>query len=242
MNGICDIFNDKCNKHFIDSIKYDEDSEKYICKICDESIKDKSKVYRHLEKQHEIDCKPKTSSKIYNANEELYNHLSEIEYDEAKYKELYRFIMNDIDIQLCSCIDSTYVSRIFDWENNRGNTVLILDVVKNYLLVEIDDDKKYEVYDKWEEYKKLEHNIYKKEYGKKLMDIAIQLYNGKIERKINIDDLYKPIIEAEDTYSELMTYFDIIDKLNYQGYIGCEYKPSSNTQDSLGWAKKYNIK
>jgi hydroxypyruvate isomerase len=36
--------------------------------------------------------------------------------------------------------------------------------------------------------------------------------------------------------------FDIIDKLNYQGYIGCEYKPSSNTQDSLGWAKKYNIK
>ena len=36
--------------------------------------------------------------------------------------------------------------------------------------------------------------------------------------------------------------FDIIDKLNYQGYIGCEYKPSSNTQDSLVWAKKYNIK
>ena len=36
--------------------------------------------------------------------------------------------------------------------------------------------------------------------------------------------------------------FDMIDKLNYQGYIGCEYKPSSNTQDSLVWAKKYNIK
>ena len=213
MNALCDIFNNKCNKHFIDYIKYDENSEKYICNLCNESIKDKSKVYRHLEKQHEIYCKPENSSKIYKANEALYNHLYDIGYNEAKYKELYRFIMNDIDIQLCTCSDSTYVSRIFDWENNRGNNVLILDVVKNYILVEIDDDKKYEVYDKWEDYKKLENNIYKNGYGKKLMDISIQLYNGKIERKINIDDLYKPIIDAVDTYSELIKYFNIIDKL-----------------------------
>ena len=213
MNALCDIFNNKCDQHFIDYVKYDEDSEKYICKKCNEYIKDKSSVYRHLEKQHNISCKPKNSSKIYNANEELYTYLSKIEYDEAKYKELYRFIMNDIDIQLCSCNDPTYVSRIFDWENNRGNNVIILDVVKNYILVEIDDDKKYEVYDRWEHYKKFEHNIYKKEYGRKLMDIAIQIYNKKIERKIIVDDLYKPIIEAEDTYSELLKYFDIIDKL-----------------------------
>lgn len=214
MNGLCDVFNNKCNEHFMDHIDYEEDSEKYICKKCKESIKDKSKVYRHLEKQHGIECKPKNASKIYNANETIYNLLSEMGYDEAKYKELYRFIMNDIDIQFCSCIDPTYVSRIFDWENNRGNNVSTLDVVKNYILVEIEDDKKYEVYDKWEEYKNLEHNIYKKEYGKKLTDIAIQLYNGNIERKkINIDDLYKPIIEAVDTYSELKEYFEIIDKL-----------------------------
>ena len=223
MDGLCDVFNNKCNGHFMDHIDYDEDSETFICKLCATagscvSIKEKSKVYRHLEDQHEVECKPKLSSKVYNANETIYNLLSElklegIKYDEEKYKELYRFIMNDIDIQFCSCTDPKYVSRIFDWENNRGNNVLILDVVKNYILVEIDDDKKYEVYDKWEKYKKLTNNIYKKDYGKKLMDIAIQLYNGNIERKINIDDLYKPIIEADDTYSELLKYFDIIDKL-----------------------------
>jgi hydroxypyruvate isomerase len=36
--------------------------------------------------------------------------------------------------------------------------------------------------------------------------------------------------------------FNMINELNYQGYIGCEYKPSTNTKDSLSWAKKYNIK
>ena len=213
MNGLCDVFNNKCNDHFMDHIDYDEDSERYICKICSVSIKDKSKAYRHLEDNHVLQCKPKNTSKIYIANETIYNLLSELNYNEEKYKELYRFIMNDIDIQFCSCSDPTYVSRIFDWENNRGNNVLILDVVKNYILVEIDDDKKYEVYDKWEEFKKQTNNIYKKDYGKRLMDIAIQLYNNKIERKIDIDDLYKPIIESEDTYSELMKYFKIIDRL-----------------------------
>lgn len=213
MNGLCDVFNGKCNTHFMDCIVYEENSEKYICKICTENIIERSKVYRHLEKQHNIQCKTKDNSKIYNANETIYNLLSSLNYNEGNYKELYRFIMNDIDIQFCSCFDPTYVSRIFDWENNRGNNVLILDVVKNYILVEIVDDKKYEVYDKWEEYKKQTNNIYKKDYGKKLMDIGIQLYNNKIERKIDIDQLYKPIIESEDTYSELMKYFDIIDKL-----------------------------
>ena len=213
MNGLCDIFNGKCNTHFMDCIEYEDNSEKYICKICNENITEKSKVYRHLEKQHNIHCKPKTNSKVYNANATIYNLLSELNYDEGKYLELYRFIMNDIDIQFCSCSDPTYVSRIFDWENNRGNNVLILDVVKNYILVEIVDDKKYEVYDKWEEYKNKTNKIYKKDYGKKLMNIGIQLYNNKIERNIDIDDLYKPIIEADDTYSELMKYFEIIDKL-----------------------------
>ena len=213
MDALCDVFNNKCNEHFMKFISYDENSEKWICNSCGCNIIEKSKVYRHLEKQHGIQCKNKDTSKIYNANEKIYNLLSDLNYNEDKYLSLYRFIMQDIDIQFCSCFDPTYVSRIFDWENNRGNNVLILDVIKNYILVEIDDDKKYEVYDKWEEYKKLTNNIYKKEYGKKLMDIAIQLYNNKIERKIDMDELYKPIIDSDNTYLELMKYFDIINKL-----------------------------
>ncbi|MEO7726980.1 MAG: hydroxypyruvate isomerase, partial [Burkholderiales bacterium] len=30
-----------------------------------------------------------------------------------------------------------------------------------------------------------------------------------------------------------------IDKLGYQGWIGCEYKPAAKTIDGLGWTKPY---
>jgi hydroxypyruvate isomerase len=33
--------------------------------------------------------------------------------------------------------------------------------------------------------------------------------------------------------------FDFIDRIGYQGWIGCEYKPKTETVAGLGWAKKY---
>ena len=33
--------------------------------------------------------------------------------------------------------------------------------------------------------------------------------------------------------------FKLLKQLNYSGYIGCEYKPSKNSIDSLNWIKKY---
>jgi hydroxypyruvate isomerase len=30
-----------------------------------------------------------------------------------------------------------------------------------------------------------------------------------------------------------------IDRLGYQGWVGCEYKPAGTTQDGLGWTKRY---
>ena len=36
--------------------------------------------------------------------------------------------------------------------------------------------------------------------------------------------------------------FNLINDLKYDGYIGCEYKPSDNTMDGLIWAKKFGIK
>jgi hydroxypyruvate isomerase len=33
--------------------------------------------------------------------------------------------------------------------------------------------------------------------------------------------------------------FDYIDKLGYDGWIGCEYKPATKTADGLGWVKSY---
>ena len=33
--------------------------------------------------------------------------------------------------------------------------------------------------------------------------------------------------------------FDVIDRLGYAGWIGCEYKPQGRTEDGLGWARPY---
>ena len=33
--------------------------------------------------------------------------------------------------------------------------------------------------------------------------------------------------------------FDHLDRLGYQGWIGCEYRPRTGTLDGLGWVKPY---
>ncbi len=33
--------------------------------------------------------------------------------------------------------------------------------------------------------------------------------------------------------------FDTLDQLGYQGWIGCEYKPQTTTQEGLGWIRPY---
>jgi hydroxypyruvate isomerase len=35
--------------------------------------------------------------------------------------------------------------------------------------------------------------------------------------------------------------FEAIDRSGYKGWIGCEYKPRTRTEDGLGWAKKYGV-
>ena len=35
--------------------------------------------------------------------------------------------------------------------------------------------------------------------------------------------------------------FDLLDKLGYKGWIGCEYRPRGNTWEGLGWASRYGI-
>ncbi len=35
--------------------------------------------------------------------------------------------------------------------------------------------------------------------------------------------------------------FEAIDRLGYKGWIGCEYKPKTRTEDGLGWARPYGI-
>ena len=33
--------------------------------------------------------------------------------------------------------------------------------------------------------------------------------------------------------------FDALDKMGYDGWVGCEYKPLTTTADGLGWASSY---
>ena len=35
--------------------------------------------------------------------------------------------------------------------------------------------------------------------------------------------------------------FETIDRFGYTGWIGCEYKPRTRTEDGLGWAKNYGV-
>ena len=44
--------------------------------------------------------------------------------------------------------------------------------------------------------------------------------------------------EGEINYAAV---FDAIDRLGYAGWIGCEYKPRTRTEDGLGWARRYGI-
>jgi hydroxypyruvate isomerase len=44
--------------------------------------------------------------------------------------------------------------------------------------------------------------------------------------------------EGEINYGAV---FEVIDKLGYQGFIGCEYRPRTRTEDGLGWAEAYGV-
>ncbi|XP_067846126.1 putative hydroxypyruvate isomerase isoform X2 [Heptranchias perlo] len=46
----------------------------------------------------------------------------------------------------------------------------------------------------------------------------------------------EPDSPGEINYSHI---FNLLEKLGYQGYIGCEYSPKGNTVDGLGWLRTY---
>ena len=218
MEGLIDIFNCKVESyvkylgfHTLKSIEsFDEDDE-YICK-CGTKISRKSDFIKHIEKQHKY-VRPKSSSKLYNSFVEIYNYFNIKNYNEKQLINLYKFILNDIDIQYYECNDPEYVSRIFDWENDRGQPVQNLDIMKNQILVQIPDEKKCDIYNKWESLKHTDNAIYKNIFGKKMFDLAIQIYNNKVTRIVNHEELYKPIINNIDTHAEIMKFFKIVEKL-----------------------------
>lgn len=217
MEGLVNIFNNKIESwvKYIDNIEdFDElfaEDEHYCCNVCKTTTSKKSDFKKHIVK-HNYN-KPSTNTKLHNAFVEIYNYFVLKKYDEPELIKLYKFILNDIDVQYYDCTDPEYVSRIFDWENNRGKAVETLDIIKNPILVKIPDNKKFEIYEKWEELKHKNNDIYKKNFGQKIFDIAIQLYNNEIKRTIDHEELFRPIIDNADTYKEINKFFDIVEKL-----------------------------
>lgn len=217
MEGLVNIFNNKI-KSWVEYLfnidvfdSFDEDEE-YICKECKIKISKKSDFKKHIINKHGYTT-PHKNTKLHYAFINIYNYFILKKYSEQELINLYKFILNDIDIQYYDCNDPEYVSRIFDWENNRGKSVESLDIIKNPILVKIPDEKKVEIYEKWESLKHKDHNIYKNNYGQKIFDVAIQLYNNEIKRIINHEELFHSIIDSKNTYEEINKFFKIVEKL-----------------------------
>lgn len=218
MDGLVNIFNHKIKSwiEYVDNpdeIEILENDNKYVCNKCKSTIGRKSDFIRHISNKHQYKS-PAQDTKLENAFIEIYNFVTLKKYDEHTLIGLYKFILNDIDIQYYNCNDPEYVSLIFDWENNRGKSVETLDIIKNPILVKIPDDKKQEIYNKWETLKRKTNKIYKKDFGQKIFDIAIQLYNNKIKRTIKHDEVYRPIINSQNTYCEINIFFEIVERLH----------------------------
>jgi hypothetical protein len=215
--GLVNIYNNKINswaKYILNINDFNsfEEEQTYTCNICNVNISRKGDFKKHLIRQHkDIYLNDTTDTKLYNAYITIYNYFLLKKYDENKLIDLYHFITEEIDIQYYNCTDPVYVSRIFDWENNRGKIVQSLDIIKNRILVNIPDGNKEEIYVKWEKLRLKKYKFYNN-YGKEIFDIAIQVYNNKIERVIDIETCFKVIIE-NDTYKKINEFFSIVEKL-----------------------------
>jgi hydroxypyruvate isomerase len=47
--------------------------------------------------------------------------------------------------------------------------------------------------------------------------------------------------EPDDGEINYPAIFAALDRLGYDGFVGCEYKPRARTEDGLGWAKAYGV-
>tara|TARA_B110000444_G_scaffold45799_1_gene41717 strand:- start:1592 stop:3679 length:2088 start_codon:yes stop_codon:yes gene_type:complete len=138
-------------------------------------------------------------------------------------------ILNDYLINVKTCSSLEYVSKLYNFENNRGQQMQTIDVVKNYILTNIPDDKKEEIFEKWDKLKNQKEfgaPIYG-EYGYKVFKSAIQIYNKHIiisNHKLYEEEDFKQLIDYNDkqiTYNNTIKYLKIVeDSISYMRQIG----------------------
>jgi hydroxypyruvate isomerase len=78
----------------------------------------------------------------------------------------------------------------------------------------------------------------------------VQIVGGDLIRRF---EKFRPLIghvqiaavptrgEPDDGEINYPAIFAALDRLGYDGFVGCEYKPRARTEDGLGWAKAYGV-
>lgn len=217
------------NVNEITSINEIKNRDNYICNICCKSRKKYRDFVKYLEEEYNKNIIKETD---YSNNTNLevclnfyYNYLKINNFSLTELINLYKFIINDIDIQFYESSDYLYVSQIFEWENNRGNDVVKLDLMKNILLSRVPEDVREQVFDGWTKMRELKfkNDIYVR-CGERLIDIAIQLMNNNIAVKFNYQEEFLKIIDNEphrkfiEIKNKVYKLYDIFKEINEDRY------------------------
>ena len=222
------------------------------CNECDKTYSHENTFKTHLNKYHH-NKEDNKKSNVYYAYDYIYKKLHYYKYDNEKTKQLFKFIMHDIYIQMFDSDDPIYVSKIFDWENNRGKDVGSLDIIKNLILSKLPDDKKSDCYDKWTNLKEKHKTdqIYKN-YGEKIFTVSIKLLNHKLFKSEytnneNLNDLFEIFIKKSNnsTFDNLTQFFKVVNDVKdiYERIKDSKYSRLINhtSRVSLPWTIYSNL-
>ena len=146
------------------------------------------------------------SNKMYSAFDAVCQNLSKREFKVPKLIEFFKFLMNNVEVQVYDTDNAYYACRLFEWTNNRGLNVKTPDINKNMLLSRVSDQVKVKVFEKWNEIKNSEN-------GEKVLNCAIQVYNKCAQRSktYSYECLLRPT--KPETYKEIKIFFAIAEKL-----------------------------
>lgn len=189
-----------------------KENETYCCSICSHISKKFSNFKKHIADKHKYNNS--VNSNIYNGYEFIYNMINHNNYNEEQLYDLFYFIIKDINIQLITSPDEIYISRIFEYENNRGKKVSYPDIVKNQILAHISPENQISIYNEWQKLNEIKNpNSVYKEFGNKIKEVSVQIYNKDIKKTTNYIDQFKFIIDDNNTFNNVIKYFKITEDM-----------------------------
>lgn len=188
---------------------------------CDKKLNNRKNFIKHCIKEHnyyysENDIK---NTKIFEAYEIICKILYEKKLNDDQLKELYSFIMNEVDIIVYESDDIDYLSKIFEWENNRGKKLCSISIIKNNILSKISDVNKNKIFEKWtflitNNCERKGNSIYEN-FSEKIFNTAILIYNKKILCFTEQKELFDKLMNESDNniLLEINKFLNIVEQL-----------------------------